>query len=107
LQSPSLVPYYAVLHQINASLSETVGDMALGLSHLDLALELEPQVPLLTQAIVSSVRLGDPRRARQYLEMAESSPRISVVKRWIFRKEIAGHRQLIELYESIGATPQS
>lgn len=105
LSSPTMVSnqFHAVLHHVNATLSEMAGNMEEGLSHLDQTIELDPKITILTQAIVWSLNLRDPQRAHRYLEMAESSPRIGVVERWTFRKEIAGNRQLIELYESIEA----
>ena len=98
--SKQLSLYYA-----QAMLLELSGNLPSALARIERAIALDAQIPLLQQAVLWSVQLGDTDRARRHLRTVEESPRISARTRWLYRREIAGTRQLIELYESLPGQP--
>ena len=93
------------LYYAQAMLLELSGDKPSALARIERAIALDAQIPLLQQAVLWSVQLGDTDRARRHLRTVEESSRISARKRWLYRREIAGTRQLIELYESLPGQP--
>lgn len=101
LESPTFAAMRVPLYHASAVLLYAVGNPAAALDRLDLAIGLDPQVPILQQAILWSVQQDDTQRARAFLQLLEGSPRIDPRQRWLYRKEIQGMRQLIELYESL------
>lgn len=105
LASPGFAPKQPGLRYARAMLLEQAGDTAGALAEVEHAIALDPRVPLLQQAALWSVQLGDVDRARSHLRTAEESSRISDHQRWLHRREIAGIRQLIELYESLPGQP--
>lgn len=69
------------------------------------AVEIKPVVILLIQGVIDELdakRVSDLQlnEARDYLEMAESDPRISAVDRWSHRNDLASLRHLLELHEA-------
>jgi tetratricopeptide (TPR) repeat protein len=105
LDSPWFVHMRATLHHSAALLLDATGRKPAALERLDQALALDPQVPMLQQAVLWSLQLGDTAQARAHLGTLETSTRIPPRQRWSHRKEIQGARQLIELYESLPGGP--
>jgi protein O-mannosyl-transferase len=105
LESPGFAFRRGTLLYSSAMLLDRLGEKTRALARLEEAIALEPQVPLLQQAVLWSVQLGDIQRARALIDVAETSARIPARTRWRFRLEIAGMRQLVELYESLPGQP--
>lgn len=105
LESPAFQGKRFLLLYHGAMVLDLLGDKRAALDRIEKALELEPQVPVLQQAALWSVQLGDTGRARRHLRAAENSPRIGARSRWLHRREIAGIRDMIELYESLPDQP--
>lgn len=90
-----------------ALLLQAAGRPPEALQRMAAALAIEPQVPLLQYAVLWSLDQDDPERARQFLDDFQNDPRVSARARWLYRTELQGTRQLIELYESLPTTPAS
>ncbi len=101
LASPKFQVKRVNLNYAGAMLLYASGDREQALTYLEKALELELQIPLLQYAVMWSLQLGDVQKAWRHLRTAESDPRLHQRARWIYREEIRGMRQLIELYESL------
>lgn len=77
------------------------------LDTLQRAIELRPLMRLVLDGALHELDAGRFDRARSYLTMAASDPRITPTDRWSYHREIQDLRELIELYESLppGHTP--
>lgn len=101
LDSRWLAPHRVSLLHARARMLHAAGRKDEALAWLEQALALEPQIPLLQWAVAWSLETGDAARARRHLATAESDPRVPERTRWLYREEIRGTRQLIELYTSL------
>lgn len=101
VDAPGFRAAHCSLRHTRALLLDALGRKPEALVELEAALAIETQVPLLQQAILWSLQLGDSARARGHLETAERSPGLTGRTRWLYREEIRGARQLVELYESL------
>jgi tetratricopeptide (TPR) repeat protein len=68
--------------------------------HFRQAVELGPAMILLIQGVLDELDAGRLDRAREYLRLAESDPRVSATDRWSHRKDIESLRYLLSLYEA-------
>lgn len=101
LESRWFAPHRVTLLHARARIQHAAGQLNEALASLEQALALDPQIPLLQWAVAWSLEAGDGARARRHLATAESDPRVPQRSRWIYREEIRGIRQMIELYESL------
>jgi hypothetical protein len=62
------------------------------------AVEVRPQVILMLQGSLDELAIGRVDRAWQYLEGAETDPRISPVDRWTHRNDLVAMRKLLEMH---------
>jgi hypothetical protein len=89
---------------LNSRTAELAGDRAESMGYLDAAIRVEPRLTHLRQAVTWSIAAGNVPAAKEYLAIAESD-RVPALERWSWREQIAGMRQLIELYEAIRRNP--
>jgi tetratricopeptide (TPR) repeat protein len=101
LANPAFSRVQPILYRANAETLDLMGDKRAALEQLEKSIAVDPQIPALQQAMLWSIQLDDTKRARAYLDTAEHSASISPTQRWLFRRDIAGSRQLIELYEAL------
>ena len=101
LAAPWLAPHRVALLHAQAMVVHASGRTDEALALLERAIDIDPQIPLLQWAVKWSLEAGDAKRARRHLATAESDPRVPPRTRWIYREEIRGTRQLIEIYESL------
>lgn len=70
-----------------------------GLEYFRQAVDLQPMVILLLQGSLDELAIGRIDRAYEYLERAESDPRIAPMDRWTYRHDIEAMRKLLEMHE--------
>ena len=68
------------------------------LEYFRLAVDVQPQVVLMLQGSLDELAIGRLDRAWQYLERAETDPRISPVDRWSHRNDLVAMRKLLEMH---------
>jgi tetratricopeptide (TPR) repeat protein len=105
LRQPRFAPSSFALDYSAVRLLEALGDADAALARIERAIRTDPQVPLLQQAVIWRLERGDVAAARAHLQTLEFSARITPLRRWLFRKEIQGTRQLLDLYESTEPPP--
>jgi hypothetical protein len=105
LQSPFLSRDRCTTLGVRFNADEARGDRAAARAALDEYVRLCPRVGAVQQAVFWSLQDHDLASARAYLQIAESSPLISRLHRWAYRKEIAGTRQLIAIWEELQQNP--
>lgn len=105
IAAPALAPVRGSLYRASAFVLDATGDTAAALERIESSLAVDPQVPVVQYAVLWSLREGDVARARRNAERLATDPRIPAHARWIYRAEIQGTHQLIELYESLPDEP--
>ena len=105
LASPFLAGHRCAVLSVQMNAAEAEGSRASARQALDELARSCPRVGVLQLAAFWSVQDNDLDSARAYLEIAESSPLISPLHRWAYRKEIAGTRQLIAIWEELQQKP--
>jgi protein O-mannosyl-transferase len=101
LASPWLAPMQLTLQYAAALQLWAAGDPLAALARLEQAIAVEPRIPLLQRAVEWSLRLDDVPRARGFLALAESSPRIPEAARRLWREQIQASRAQVEGYEAL------
>jgi tetratricopeptide (TPR) repeat protein len=90
---------------VRISAEEAQGNRPAAREALDEYVRHCPRVGAIQQAVFWAVQDHDLERAKAYLEIAETSPLISRLHRWAYRKEIAGTRQLIAIVQEAQENP--
>lgn len=83
---------------LRSRVAELEGDRQAARAHLDAAIRLRPQIPILTQAVVWSLEDGDAAAARAYVELARGLASANPWARWAMRSRIQELDDLVEAY---------
>lgn len=105
LESPFLSRDRCTTLGVRMSAEEAQGNRAAARVAMDEYVRRCPRVSAVQQAVVWSLQDNDLASAKEYLQIAESSPLISRLHRWAYRKEIAGTQQLIAIWEELQQNP--